>query len=291
MIEQLPTSEAANDALRHELDNLRALVQQNDAEIDTIQIALNRNTRPWWLEPPVLVSVLAALVAILSTAYGIYQQREQERHSARVELRELIGQLKDNAELRIKYGAAGAQQLGGYIDSENQLLADQAEDILNTYGADVSSTEFILVGLIFTTSGDFSRAQNLLHAATQRAETPYEYVFAYRALAQAEFTSGNFDRGREAYQQAMNVRKRFTDLPESIYDGFDAQTLIYLGGSEIAIQECERARAALDQAEATASEIPDLNSRTAFLTQVVNYRVSATNCQLMPVPVLPTTTP
>lgn len=276
--------------MRQELESLHTQMQQNDAEIDALQIALNQRARPWWLEPPVVVSVIAALVAILSTAYGIYQQREQERRGARIELRELIGQLKDNAELRIKYGAAGAQQLGGYIDSENQLLADQAEDILNAYGSDVTSTEFILVGLIFTTSGDYTRAQNLLETATRRAETPYEYVFAYRALAQAEFTSGNFERGREAYRQAMNVRHRFPNLPESIYDGFDAQTWIYLGGSEIAIQECERARDALAQAEVIASEIANLNTRSVFVTQIVSYRASATNCQLAPVPVVPTPT-
>ncbi len=218
------------------------------AEVDALQVHVMGAAKPWYRQASTLIAILALVFSFGTTFVSYTRTKEMDRHAALVELRSLMQRIvaipRESFELTNEYEGRPieASQMAGFINNENLILTQQAVAILNQIPDLVSGADYYAIGQGFLSSGENDAAIDLFEHAAQRATTATTAVAAYRSLGAAGFIDGQFETGRIAWREAMDIfTTRFADAPISVQHYTHAFTMMRWAQYEAAAGECDAA--------------------------------------------------
>ncbi len=203
--------------------SLRALKQ----EVDALQIAFEKQDRPWYRDASTIIAVLALIFSFGTTWVSSRKADEQDVENQRIELRGLLQRLamlpKENLEARQKYradpGALGT--VGGYLNQENVFLSTQAAEIARRLPpGKVSPVEYYAIALALGTSYNFDGEKKFLALCLQSGPDFSTEIAAVRTNAILLLQTGHPDTGRVEFQKALAI------FDKNEYAGFDDFTKI-----------------------------------------------------------------
>jgi hypothetical protein len=203
--------------------SLRALKQ----EVDALQIAFEKQDRPWYRDASTIIAVLALIFSFGTTWVSSRKADAQDVENQRIELRGLLQRLatlpKENLEAVQKYradpGALGT--IGGYINQENAFLSTQAAEIARQLPpGKVSPVEYYAIALALGNSYNLDGEKKFLSLCIQSGPDFNTEIAAVRTNAILLFLTGHPDAGRVEYQKALAI------FDKNDYAGYDEYTKI-----------------------------------------------------------------
>jgi hypothetical protein len=205
-----------------EVAELRSLLDATKAELDALQThVLSEDKRGWSKHWP---NVATILVAALTLAFSIWVNQgsaerlaEQDRHAARAELRELLQRLQalpvQNFQNNRTYADDPEAQsfLGGAIQGETVLLAQQAAGLIDELEGEAGADEYAQVAYALTNAGYYQEADGLVVDGLAVVDNAQSLAGLLRQGAIIRFAMGDIEGGRARWQEALEVFDRFPD--------------------------------------------------------------------------------
>jgi hypothetical protein len=203
--------------------SLRTLKQ----EVDALQIAFEKQDRPWYRDVSTIIAVLALVFSFGTTWVSSRKADAQDVENQRIELRGLLQRLamlpKENLDAMQKYradpGALGT--VAGYINQENAFLSAQAAEIARRLPpGKISAVEYYAIALALGNSYNLDGEKKFLSLCIQNASDFNTEIAAVRTNAILLFLTGHPDAGRVEYQKALAI------FDKNEYAGYDEFTKI-----------------------------------------------------------------
>jgi tetratricopeptide (TPR) repeat protein len=244
------------------LNTVTEAARQCDQEIDALQIAAATAERPWFRDASVLVSALAFLLSIVTTAVSIHKGDQQETQALRGELRGFIQRLsaipRENLELTSRYGPVMGTQLSSALNAENRLIAHQAREVIGRIPDLVTPLEYNVVAFSLMAGGEYGEAAKLYQDAIKAADEVNDEVTARRGLATAHSAIGEVEEARKQYAAALQARRRYPSTSPWVLELSDFQTEMGWSVLEISFSECGEARVHADSAMRHLLRLPSM---------------------------------
>jgi hypothetical protein len=209
------SSKASTGAGSGEVDKPTSVSEQlliMKKEIDLLQIEIAKPAIPWYRQIPVLVSVAALLLSLMTTFYSERRSSEQDLHNARVELRQLIFQIDEatfsTIDIATRYKNNPSAQLNAAASAITRriILVNQAADVVDELGDKVTATEYLAVGNALVTLGTYdARVFDYYRQGLTRPADLNTKTALYRSLAQAYFGTDRPGEGRKAFEGALSA--------------------------------------------------------------------------------------
>lgn len=210
-----------------------------------------RDAAPWYRQLSMLVPLgvsVAALLFSFGTTY-ISEQRvqRQETHATRAELRSLIQRLtvlpKENLEYTRTYAKdpKSVLVLTSAINTENNVLANQAAELIFDLGGDVSATEYYAVAYAMITAGLTANAEKLLNRGLEVADDIQGETALLRQHATLLFAVGDLKRGRARWKQAMSIFEKYPERNPFVVSSTHAFTQMAWADAELSRGQCPQA--------------------------------------------------
>lgn len=235
-------------------------------EVDLLQIEIAKPAMSWYRQIPVIVSVAALILSLMTTAYSERRATQQDLHNARVELRELISQ---NDELTISMSEIASQYKDNpaaqnlaqsSATTSRVILANQAANVLDELGDDVTATEYLAVGSALFNLGTYdARVSDFYQRGLKLPADVITKTALYRGLANAYFGKGQIEEGRKAFEGALSASSE-VHLTKAFNDGY---TQYAWAIAELLARSCvesrnhlQAARQAYDSFEAGGGVLP-----------------------------------
>jgi hypothetical protein len=181
-------------------------------EIDLLQIETAKPAVPWHKQMPVLISIAALVLSLLTTYYAERRSAQQDLHNARVELRQLIFQIDENSlaavdiDTRYKNNPSAQVTARSLALTRRIILVNQAADVIDEIRDRVTSAEYYTIGYDISTLGiDDPRVINYYQRGLKRPGDVNTKAALYRGLAQAYFGTRRIEEGRKAFEEALSV--------------------------------------------------------------------------------------
>jgi tetratricopeptide (TPR) repeat protein len=237
--------------LEEELSDSIEVMQQ---EIGALQVQAMEKKRPWYCDVTTMVATLAFLLSLCTTLFSYWQTQQQQLHNNRAELRSLLQRLselpKENAILTQTYtDRLISGQIGGYIQQENAMLAKHAAELMRTLPANaVSSSEYIMVSNALSFSALYEESLQLLETADVSIRDASDGSTIYRSKAILLFQTGDFQGGRTAFQQALDIFQRYPTSVPNFQTSSSAFTQMGWAQAEAGQGQCVEARQHIAQA-------------------------------------------
>lgn len=246
--------------LESSVEGIRAALEQSDHEIDALQIAAARTSRPWYRDPSITVAVLALVLSITTSVVSAKHASDEERQQARAELTGFIQRLsalpRDNFELRHKYGAVAGANLSSMINAENSLLARQAAGLMEQYPEVATALEMHLVAGALNASGYSADAKRMFERAITASRNYNDELVARRGLSSVLMAVGDSIGARHQLRQALALRTKYPDNPPWYINFSDHQTEIMWAHLENAAGNCSSAEQRLGEAYRLLTLLP-----------------------------------
>jgi hypothetical protein len=178
-------------------------------EVDALQVTLAHQTRPWYKDGSVLVSVLALLFSFGTTVVSYNKSQQDDVRARKAELRELILQLGRapreifEMERRFPNDPALIGSFRGFVNQESGIVAQQASQVIWSIPDAVSGDEHQAVASSLDAAGFAEQAAAHLRAAADRASDLYGLVVASRGLADITYRARGEAEGRAAFEAAI----------------------------------------------------------------------------------------
>lgn len=242
-------------------------------QVDSLQIQLSREQKPWYLMTSNIVAISALLFSFGTTGVSFFNGLKEDVRANRRETRALIQRLTklpiENFELIRRYqGDALGVSLSGAINQENILLATQATELLDRYPDSFSSTEYLAVANALGSSSITHGIPKLLDAAINRAKNANDYTQATRAYAGYHFAQENYSAGRDYFKMALAVWDLFPEKIMYVVNSFDLLTLMYWSQSEAMANEFSDATDLIVRAREKWSALPPGPQTDSYKTQI-----------------------
>jgi tetratricopeptide (TPR) repeat protein len=194
-------------------------------EVDTLQIAMQEQRKPWFKNISTLISIIALFFSFGTTFVSYQRIQNQDIQNARAELRNLLQRIvsfpRENIEITKKYEKIDPNAMaiiGSSINQENTLLARQATEIANKIPSKyISATEYYSIGLALQNAYNLEGAKEFITKAINVSTDMNDRVGALRARANVLFLSGQPDAGRVDYQKALNIFNDFNSITYNDY--------------------------------------------------------------------------
>ena len=250
------------DEIKSEVSKTEEQLDSIKKEVDALQIEIMQ-PKTWYRDAPTIISLLAVVFS-LSTALASYWQVEnQNRLSARSELRGLIQRLtsmpKEQAELYKAYStdAATLGNLTSNWNTEYVLLASQAKELADRIPNDISAPEYyaIVQALINNQQGGSDAIPILVDAGLKVSRDINTELALTRSKANYKFMVGDIEAGRETYQRAIDLVDKY-DTSSDLARSHHAHTRMVWANSEYMSGNCDRAKKISDEAINEISDIP-----------------------------------
>jgi hypothetical protein len=259
-------------------------------EIDALQVQVMKDRGPWYRQVPVVVplvvSVMAFALALVTTLLSQDQVARKEKHDARVELRALVQRLtalpKENLQVQNAYrdDAAALSQAASTLNTEQIVLAQQAADVIAELGTSVTASEYYAVGYALFTAGDTGASLRLLERGLSKknALDPVGGGALLRQAALVSFATGDLTRGRQRFQEALDLwgsrGAASSAAPATVqYNAVFTETS--WARAELTAGQCEAARQHISRAKAHAGR------RDALLAAPVRVQMRALDDQIV----------
>lgn len=180
-----------------------------DAELDTVELARRSielreqmehrrqqspEPRQWHRNTAAVVSVLAAVVSIISAGLSYWRGHEQEQHNRRIEFTALVQRmiaLQDDP------------------TDEYQVLARLAPAMIPDIAGDVSAPEYAIVARALSSGGDSERALGYARKARDLSrDNLSDLTWALRQLGWIQIQNGSLAEGMGTYESALGQFKQ-----------------------------------------------------------------------------------
>jgi len=217
---QQQDTENEQSQIESEVKELQRCTQALHSKVDTLQI----DEKPWYQNASVLVSLLAVLVTVGLTSYnmylqsvGIIQQEMKERQAnVRTAVTKLVAARKENIILMQRANTSDRNQLDILINSQRQVLLEDAKALVDELGTGASTNTLLILGYELQTDSDFETAHSYYKQALKSARTEHlDRVVALRSLAGLRMIPNtgiaDYKQGRDYWQQAINIQKNRND--------------------------------------------------------------------------------
>jgi tetratricopeptide (TPR) repeat protein len=206
-------------------------------------------SRPWYRQPAVLISLGALLLIVVAIIFNYLQVRQNDEHNARIELRDLTQRLSQISAESINATQTSTNSVqSGLLQQENAMLARQAEEVINEIPDSVSSGEYILVAQALMSSNLNEDALNMVNKATGAIQDANEGSAAYSLKGQLLFNMGDPANGRQAFQQALDIFKRYPTTNTDYQTTTTVQNELAWTSAEYGIGQCAEAKKHIDHA-------------------------------------------
>jgi hypothetical protein len=222
-------------------------------EIDLLQIEVAKPAVPWYKQIPILVSIGALLLALVTAYYSEHRSSQQALHDARVELRQLIVQIhevsQELTDLNIRYrnNPTALRLARDPAAIRQRILIYQAADIADQIAEAVTPAEYYAVGTALWGLGTSDpRVIEYYKRGIAKGTDPGSTVALHRALALAYFGIGNAADGRKEYENALATSSGVTATRKLD----DAGTQMMWATSELYAGQCPNAREHFNQGRA-----------------------------------------
>jgi tetratricopeptide (TPR) repeat protein len=228
-------------------DILEGRVDAIKREVDGLQVHLMEKTAPWYKQVPLVVSLLVSVLALGFSFWSNNKSEErldrQDRHAARAELRGLIQRLqalpKENFNASRTY-SNDPDARNAFLSlsvTETLVLAQQAVELIEELGGEVSGTEYYATSFAFGSTGQWAEAERLVEEGLELAKDAETKSALLHQAAQARFAAGDPEGGRARYQQALELS--YTN--EALGASRHAYTEHLWANTELGIGECREA--------------------------------------------------
>lgn len=263
-------------------------------EVDTLQIQLSREQQPWYRTTSNIVALGALLFSFGTTGMAYFISHKNDIRTNRRDARTMIQRITrlpiEHFELQHKYpdNAVGQDLFAGAIALENSVLATQVTELLNRYPNTFSSTEYSAVAVSLVGAEDDYRAAPLFETAVELARTAFDYTGATRALAALYFRQGDYSTGRDYYEKALAVWKRFPEQDVDLRNRTDIITLAYWSEAEVfAKNTSDDVEKMMKRARVILSDLPPGSSESLtrmldFVEEKIKQARSLTQSELSP---------
>ena len=171
---------------------------------------------PWFRQIPILVSIGALILSVVTTLYSVQLSREEALQDSRAEVRQLITQIEEVnqelTELDTKYRTdpAALQLARSQAYTRKIILVNQAVDTILRIEGGVTAAEYYAVGVSLADLGTLDpRVFDLYRRGLALVPDPNSSIALYRSLAAAYFAVNNVTDGRKAYQDRCRPQREF----------------------------------------------------------------------------------
>ena len=240
------------------ISEIRQRLSDLENESDEPRLETPPTAGAWYRQPPVLISILALLLSTVASFYAIILTDRQSDVASRAELGQLIQRLtalpKENADLTAKYATDPGRSayLGGLINEENLVLAQQAADVIGRIEGQVSATEYLTVANALERSENYSRSLALVDDGLKIDSDLTTREGLLRLKGQVLFERGDATLARAALEAALQV---WPNLPAWQRARGNAFTELLWSGLEERAGRCEEAKLHLARARTQARRL------------------------------------
>jgi tetratricopeptide (TPR) repeat protein len=281
---QEPSANDSADMARVGADDVQAQLTTMKSKIDALQIGMAEKSRPWYKQAATMIALAALLFSGVTTWYSEKRIHEQDIHSARQELSQLIQRLgalpKENLELRETYSKdpVARAALSGLLSQENDLLAKRAAEIIDTLPPRrVSAIEYHAVASALTQSGVYDRSLQMIQRGLGVADDANDRTALLRNYAQLLYETGDLAGGQAKFQEALDIFKRYPVSVTWYVDSTHAITELLWAQNEIGQRRCAEAQAHVQRAADHISRVR--SDRWGLAGQLRQTQAFARTCQ------------
>ena len=226
--------------LQHQLTTMKQ-------EIDALQIEMAARAKPWYRQASVMVALAALIFSFATTAVSIQRTGLQDRHNAKVELRELIREISTISTRAAELGTRSSKDsragllASSLLTTDMIVLANQAADIVDEIPEEITAAEYYAVASALGANGISERVLDYYDRGIAVAHDTPSHIALQRGLASTYFAQGDVNRGRAAYREALDAIDDFPDTTDIYRQAENAYTHFLWAGAEFTTGECEAA--------------------------------------------------
>jgi tetratricopeptide (TPR) repeat protein len=239
--------------IQAQLDDLQRSNRTLHEQVDILQIESKEHERPWFKNPSIIVSLLAVLVTVTLTSYNISEQNKdkteksikEKQSNVRVAIKNLVEAQKENIKITQIINANERNQLDTLINSQRQVLIEDAKAMVDDLGDNASTNSLLFLGFELEKDSNFEIALSYYERAFVSAgDDISDQVIALRSLANIRMRPNtgfyDYEKGQIHWQQAVDIQKDQKDeyslykRGETYINWSYAENL--LGNKEIAIK-------------------------------------------------------
>jgi hypothetical protein len=255
-----------------------------EGEVSVLKEALAKRDNPW--NTAVIISMVALLLSIGTTAFSYFKEKEQYIHDTRTELRGLVQRLDriplENIEYYKKYESdqVAFLNISQALNAENALVAKQAYEVINLIPNYTEPTEYIAVGYALQGSYLFDMAAKMYKAGIDVVTDMNDEIALRRSYANLDFTVGNPEGGRAQYRDALQIFEKYPSSNTYLIETTHLLTEIQWAVAEASIRQCAFAREHIALAEKHLSSVAQGAGRSQFEGQYKSAKQNVDACVL-----------
>lgn len=264
--------------------DLERKVELMKQEIDTLQVKVAADIKPWYESIPTLLSAAALLFSFGTTFVSYRRTTIQDIQSKRQELRGLLQRLaklpQENVETMKKYAddPAAMQTISSFINQENTFLVAQAVELAKRLPRQmVSAPEFLAIATALQAAYELAPAEEFLNYASQVAKDFNTKIAVIRATANLKFLTGKPEEGRVDYQKALSIFAAYTNFDDFTKTATNVYTHVAWAYSEANINSFDLAEQQLENAQSLLAKLPPSPGSANLNAQVsqTTHRIQA----------------
>lgn len=253
-------------------------------EVDALQIVVSERSKPWYLNVPTIISLIALLFSFGTTVVSYKRTIDQDISNSRAELRQVLQRLvelpKEAAISQTTYRANPQLQfaISGLINQENSFLVAQTDGIIRRIpeGA-ISAGEYYSIALAYQYSYQLNKAKEYFNTAYRLAMQSSDFnteLAALRAGAGLSFATGEISSGRQSFEKSLEIFVRYPYYDNFTKNTTNVYTLISWATSELSFGDQRAAESQLNSAEQLLENLPPSPLTDQFRSQAASVRTA-----------------
>jgi tetratricopeptide (TPR) repeat protein len=187
-------------------------------QIDLLQVSGASKT-PWYRQIPLLISLCALALSILTFFVSQQRLRQEEIRSKKTELRTTLLELVSfqeafNTKVRPIKDPRERGEASSILNSKRNLQLENAQSIAGQIAQHVSSPEYTILAYEMAKQSDFQRAEQYFTAATKLKQADILKAAALRSLGEFYFQptpSKDIQKGRRFFNEALQLLTNAND--------------------------------------------------------------------------------
>jgi tetratricopeptide (TPR) repeat protein len=273
-----------------EIEKIKDDLRSVRMEVDAIQISVLKSHTPWYKSLPTIISILALVFSFGTTYVSHKRTKLQDTLSSKSDLCNTLQRLSNIGsklvEINIEYAEnpQAIANIGGQLNVENALLANQAAEIVSKLSLDnVSAIELYTIAMTFQAVYQNEKAKEFYQFSFREADNANDMstaLAAKRGIANIHFIIGQPENGRVYFQEALSIfknNKSYKGYNDFTQKSSHIATLLNWAGAEAANGFIEDANNKLDEAVNIVNSLPPSMFKGQLEGQINQTRLQIVN--------------
>jgi hypothetical protein len=220
-----------------ELSNVWQEIGRIQQRVESVE---EKEERPWYSTASFIIAASSLLISLISSAFTIVQQREEDISQRRTEL---IGYVQELARLSADKNPH---------ESEITAIASQASEIALRLSGLSATVYRVIAESLVTDTTYYDRADRIADRAIAQAEASgdtYEAIAGHRIKANIRGNNQDPEGMRREYQAALRLSAEYSGPNLIVKNAGSAYTALHWGNWEVRFKNCTGAAERLQQAQ------------------------------------------